>query len=181
MGEGVGCMRNSTVSSDSHIYRPKKKRKEKYSRKLPHWPVTGFDQSWEGENSLNRPNWTEMIILKSILNSECSDTCIHTHMFNALLSVRVCVCVCLTTQMCSTLSSPMDCSSPGFSVHGISQARILEWVAIFYFRRSSQPRNWTPVDSIGRWTLNHWAIWEISFLFFGILVKTKKADGNLVH
>ena len=105
----------------------------------------------------------------------------HTHMFNALLSVCVCMCVCLTTQMCSTLCSPMDCNSPGFSVHGISQTRILEWVAIFYFRRSSQPRNWTPVDSIGRWTLNHWAIWEVSFLFFGILMKTKKADGNLVH
>ena len=40
-------------------------------------------------------------------------------------------CVCLVTQFCRTLCNPMDCSLPGFSVHRISQARILEWVAIF--------------------------------------------------
>ena len=39
------------------------------------------------------------------------------------------------------LYDPMDCSQPGFSVHGISQARILEWVAISFSRESSQPRN----------------------------------------
>ena len=40
-------------------------------------------------------------------------------------------CYCLVTQSCLTLSNPMDCSPPGSSVHGIHQARILEWVAIF--------------------------------------------------
>ena len=40
------------------------------------------------------------------------------------------VCV-LVTQSCPTLCNPMDCSLPGSSVHGISQARIKEWVAIF--------------------------------------------------
>ena len=39
------------------------------------------------------------------------------------------------------LSDPMDCSLPGSSVHGIFQARILEWVAISFFRGSSQPRD----------------------------------------
>ena len=34
-------------------------------------------------------------------------------------------------------SNPLDCSPPGSSVHGISQARILEWVAIFFSRGSS--------------------------------------------
>ena len=38
------------------------------------------------------------------------------------------------------LCDPVDCSPPGSSVHGISQARILEWVAISFFRGSSQPR-----------------------------------------
>ena len=33
------------------------------------------------------------------------------------------------TQLCSTLSDPMDCSLPGSSIHGIFQARVLEWVA----------------------------------------------------
>ena len=41
---------------------------------------------------------------------------------------------------------PMDCSKPGSSVHGILQARILEWVAISYSRGSSQPRGWTCVS-----------------------------------
>ena len=42
----------------------------------------------------------------------------------------------------------MDCSLPGSSVHEIFQARILEWVAIFFPRRSSQPRDWTQVSCI---------------------------------
>ena len=36
-------------------------------------------------------------------------------------------------QSCLTLRGPMDCSLPGFSVHGIFQARVLEWVAIAFF------------------------------------------------
>ena len=43
-------------------------------------------------------------------------------------------------QSCPTLCDPMDCSLPGSSVHGIFQARILEWVAISISRGSSQPR-----------------------------------------
>ena len=41
---------------------------------------------------------------------------------------------------------PMDCSPPGSSVHGLFQARILEWVAIFFFRGSSRLRDWTHVS-----------------------------------
>ena len=43
-----------------------------------------------------------------------------------------------------TLCDPTDCSLPGFSIHGIFQARVLEWVAISFSRGSSWPRNWTP-------------------------------------
>ena len=43
----------------------------------------------------------------------------------------------------------MDCSPPGFSVHGILQARILEWVAISFSRGSPQPRDQTRVSCIG--------------------------------
>ena len=39
-------------------------------------------------------------------------------------------------QLCPTLSDPMDCSLPGFSVHGILQARVLEWVAIAFSKKS---------------------------------------------
>ena len=54
--------------------------------------------------------------------------------------------VCLVAQLCPTLCDPMDCSPPGSSVHGISQARILEWVAISFSRGSSQPRDQTRVS-----------------------------------
>ena len=43
-------------------------------------------------------------------------------------------------QSCPTLCNPMECSLPGSSVHGILQARILEWVEVPFTRRSSQPR-----------------------------------------
>ena len=44
-------------------------------------------------------------------------------------------------QLCPTLCDPMDCSPPGSSVHGIFQARKLEWVAISFSRRSSRSRD----------------------------------------
>ena len=49
----------------------------------------------------------------------------------------------LVIQLCLTLCDPTDCSSPGSSVHGILQARILEWGAIPFSRVSSQPRDRT--------------------------------------
>ena len=49
---------------------------------------------------------------------------------------------------CLTLFDPMDCSPPGSSIHGIFQARILEWVAIPFSRGSSQPRDRTWVFCI---------------------------------
>ena len=47
----------------------------------------------------------------------------------------------LFTQLCPTLCDPMNCSPPGSSVRGILQAGILEWVAVFFSRGSSQPRD----------------------------------------
>ena len=54
----------------------------------------------------------------------------------------------LVTNLYQTLCDPMDCSPPGFSVHGILQARILEWVAIPFFRQSSQLIDQTQVSCI---------------------------------
>ena len=51
-------------------------------------------------------------------------------------------------QLCSTLCDPMDCSLPGSSVHGILQARILEWIAMLSSRGSSQPTDQTWVSYI---------------------------------
>ena len=46
-------------------------------------------------------------------------------------------------QSCPTLCNQMDCSLPGSSIHGISEARILEWIAISFSRGSFQPRDGT--------------------------------------
>ena len=71
----------------------------------------------------------------------------------------------LVAQSCLTLCNPMDCSPPGSSVHGISQARILEWVAMPFSRGSSWPRDRTHVSCIagtGRQIPYHWATREAS-------------------
>ena len=49
-------------------------------------------------------------------------------------------------QLCPTVCDPTDCSLPGSSVHGIFQARVLEWIAISFSRGSSQPRDQTWVS-----------------------------------
>ena len=71
------------------------------------------------------------------------------------------LCCCLVAQSCPTLCDPMDCSLPGSSVQGISQANILEWVTISFSRGSSGPRDRTQVSCMGRQILYHWATWEV--------------------
>ena len=63
-------------------------------------------------------------------------------------------------QLCPTLSDPMDYSLPGSSVHGIFQARVLEWAAISFSRGSSQPRDQTWVSFIAGRHFTIWATWE---------------------
>ena len=73
--------------------------------------------------------------------SSCSSCCVEclslvsSEAFNLLFSIFVCMLCVLVSQLCPTLCDPMDCSS----VHGIFQARVLEWVAISFSRASSQP------------------------------------------
>ena len=54
-------------------------------------------------------------------------------------SYRPIICCCSVAQSCLTLCDPMDCSLPGSSVHGIFQARILEWVVISFSRGLPNP------------------------------------------
>ena len=75
-------------------------------------------------------------------------------------------------KLCLTLCEPMDCSSPGFSVHRILQAGILEWVAIPFSRGSSQCKNRTRVSCTGRWILYHWAQWKAPSVFGTCLINT---------
>ena len=66
----------------------------------------------------------------------------------------------MLSQSCVILCDPMDCSLPGSSIHGTSQARTLECVAMFYSRGSFQPRDRTHVSCTGRQIPYHWATWE---------------------
>ena len=71
--------------------------------------------------------------------------------------------MCSVAKLCPALCDPIDCSPPGSSIRGISQARILEWVAIPFSRESSPPRDWnciSCVSCIGRHILYHCATWE---------------------
>ena len=79
--------------------------------------------------------------------------CMHVHVY-------MCVCMCAKLpKSCPILWDLLwDCSTPGSSVHGILQARILEWVATLSSRGSSQPRDRTHisyVSCIGRGVLYH--------------------------
>ena len=71
------------------------------------------------------------------------------------------MCVVLVTQWCPTPCDPMD-RLPGSSVHGILQARILEWVAIPFSRGSSWPRDWTCISC-----LLHWQVGSLSLVLPG--------------
>ena len=67
-------------------------------------------------------------------------------------------CCCFVAQLCLTLCNPMDCGPPASSVHGISQARILKWVAISFSRGSSLIKPAYPALAGGFFTI--WAIRE---------------------
>ena len=68
----------------------------------------------------------------------CSWYCIVYYYYKSRqANLIVIICCCLVTQSCLTICDSMDCSSPGSSIHGILQARILDWVAICSSRESS--------------------------------------------
>ena len=70
----------------------------------------------------------------------------------------------LVAQSCPTLCDPMGCSLPGSSIHGILQARILEWVAFPFSRGSSQAKDWTQVSWIAGRSFTVWATREAPHL-----------------
>ena len=76
------------------------------------------------------------------------------------------MCTFSHVQFCS----PMNCSPLVSSVHGLFQARILEWVAMPFSRASSWPRDRTPISCIGRQILYHCVTWMIQGFFTSILL-----------
>ena len=116
-------------------------------------PSMGFPRQeyWSGL-PLPSPN-------KELLYSERNSTTILCKSLYGKVSV-------LVTQLCPDLCNFMDYTSPpGSSVHGVLQAKILEWIAILFSRGSSQPRDWTLVSCIAGGFFTLWAtretlIWE---------------------
>ena len=89
----------------------------------------------------------------------------------------------LCAQLRPTPCSPMHCSPSGSSVHGISQARILERVAVSYSRGSFPPSNWTSVSyvsCIGRRVLYHCATsgWELMIMCVGKEGRIEESSGR---
>ena len=86
--------------------------------------------------------------------------------------------MCLVAQACPTLCDLMDCSPPGSSVHGIFQARILQWVAISYLGDlpfpGIEPDTW--VSCIGRQILYHCANWEAPILHLILAKRPRSID-----
>ena len=96
-----------------------------------------------------------------LLNNPCQQICV-------VIMGSACMHV-ISLQPCLTLCNPLDYNLPGSSVHGILQARILEWGAIPFSKGSSQPRNRTRVSCIVGTFFTIWAIreapwWEVSII-----------------
>ena len=90
----------------------------------------------------------------------------------------------LAAQSCPTLCNSMDCSLPGFSVHGILQATILEWLAIPFSRGSSQTRDWTQVSCITGGSITSWTTTEAMDMNMGKLwkmVRDREAQRAAAH
>ena len=98
------------------------------------------------------------------------------------LSNLGCTHGCLVAQACPSLCDPVDCNPPGSSVHGILQARTLEWVTMPSSRGESSWRSdWTWASCIGRTVLYHWATWEAPLDNWGstLLARQQTAWGQV--
>ena len=90
---------------------------------------------------------------------------IHTRVYVYIYThtcIHVSMCVCTQTlstcaQSCPTVCDPVNCRPPGFSVHGIRQAKILEWEAVSFSRVSSQLRDETQVSCVAGRFFTIWA------------------------
>ena len=107
-------------------------------------------------------------ILVSFWPLLCSETLSKAHHFPQSLRT------CMNTQLCLTLCNLKDCRSPGSSIHGIVQARMLEWITISFSRGSSPPRDQTCVSCRDRHILYHWVTRGalMTFRFSSLLCKS---------
>ena len=96
---------------------------------------------------------TLFTILKTWKQPKCQLTYEWIKKMWYIYTMEYCAVLYLVAQLYLTLCDLMDCSLPGSPVHGIFQARILEWVAIYFSRGSSWLRDRNPVSYILRYNL----------------------------
>ena len=123
------------------------------------WMCQGLQKSQDKHYAVLKHQYS-LRIWENILYQNKDILCMYT---------CVCVCVCTHTRSCPTLCDPMNWSQPCSSTHGISQAKILDWVASSSSRGSSQPRDQIHVFCIccfGQRVLYHWATWEAPDLIY---------------
>ena len=87
----------------------------------------------------------------------------------------------VVAQSCLTAGNPTDCSPPGSSVHGILQARVLEWVAIPFSKGSSHPRDGTWASCTAGRFFTAWATKEAWFCHITKPLKKKKKKIALIY
>ena len=121
-----------------------------YVTKPPPPPNSGLD-------SLKKKYWRSQLVSGSDLNVLSSNfklIALTAKFLTSLLEKyhsdlsNLILCFVLVSQSCPTLFHPVDSIPPGSPVHGILQARILEWVASSFSRGSFWPRDWTQVSHI---------------------------------
>ena len=111
--------------------------------------------------NVNPPNSCVLLLTGEVMRIKIVPT--SRFLWDSFRLVYDAYCCCsLVAKSCLTLCDPMDYSPPGSSVHGILQARILEWVAMPSSGGSSWPSDQTQVSCFGRQILYHWATREIT-------------------
>ena len=151
------------------------------------WVESSWDKNYRVNLSINYIQEQLLLKLNTLwsvwplsggTNSKERNKEIYKEIYNCIFPM-----LCFVTQSGSTLHDPIDCSPLGSSVHGILQARILEWVAMLSFRESSQSRNWTQVSRIAGRFFTIWAknmgVGSLSFLQ-GV-IPTQKLIRGLLH
>ena len=119
--------------------------------------LASFDQlEWAARNDI----WQQLKVITPASGSYSLSTCCHPgislNWFKGLSLPHACTSAKLL-QLCSTVCCSMDYSPPGSSVHGIFQARILEWVTIPFSKRSSWPWHQTWFSCIAGGFFTIWA------------------------
>ena len=84
-------------------------------------------------------------------HQQCRQTPYNLSHQRSHMYIYLCIRMCSVTQLCLILCDSMDCSPPVSSVHGILQARILEWLAMPSSRVSSEPRDQYHISSLQHW------------------------------